>query len=560
MQTKKHLRSLEANHRTLEHQVLQLTQLFPGPIKHLPIELLSHIFTLACEGEYVRLYLEEDRDVHLPENHDGKPDCDNSLAAGYPPEETKMVEHRRSTALVLTEVCRQWRATAIALSSLWARLDLDARDLHRILGELLSDDSDDADSVNEEEALESPVEPEDEAARRREASFFACVRRVFARSRHCALDIKLARPSPESKKVYDGFASALEMVVLHAERIRTLQCENFTFHFLHCDMDFPSLQELHLINYLPRGHNPISLATPHLARLTLLNPCCIIDDHLLSDLDMSWTSLTTFSLFWNNSSPYEDCANPSDLPYVVAAMPNLEVFRINLGEINTLLFEAFDPSQSSTTLLARLHTLEIQDQFMSLLDLDTMAAFDTPRLERFDYHSTLAGDTARSPLIEKDTTSLTSLLSSSSCLKTVNIVYAQDVWFLDPVDSLPKDGYWVAEIAAVKFETLVNLCAQWPTLDPNERTKNSLSPEQLLFTECGARLRRTIPGVQWPKEGYVEDLVGWIKENTDLASASTYTERKFGLENFETLAGKLQVSQAAVDRGAWSFFVQLNLL
>ncbi|KAH6906770.1 hypothetical protein BKA70DRAFT_1563578 [Coprinopsis sp. MPI-PUGE-AT-0042] len=536
---KRNLRSLEAKHKRLELQALQLTQLLPGPIVHLPIELLSHIFTLACEGEYVRLYLDEYENGNLPENKVGP---------------------RWSTALILMEVCRPWRETVIALSPLWARLDLDARDLHHILGELPSNDSDSADLVDEEEFLEGPAKPESEAARRREASFFACLRAAFARSRHCALDIKLTRLTHEST-IHDGSTSALEMVVLHAERIRMLQCKNVTFDFLHCDLDFPSLQELHITNYLPRDDDRrlIPLATPHLTRLTLLNPGCSLNDSLLSDINMTWTSLTTFSLFRNNSSPHDVYPGPSHLLSAVAAMQNLEVFRINLGEFEADVFEAFDPSQSSPTVLARLRTLEIQDHDLILLDLNVIAAFDTPRLERFDYlfHLDYVGTI---DLIEKDMSPMISLLNSSTRLKTVNVVYAQDGWMLDLVDNFPEDGYWVAEIPAVKFEVLANLCSHWPTMAQKESTQNLLSPEQHLFTACGARLRQTIQVDRWPEEGYVEDVVGWILGNTDLVPASTYTERKFGLGDFDILVDKLQHLQASVERCTWSFFMQLNLL
>ncbi|KAH6906772.1 hypothetical protein BKA70DRAFT_398043 [Coprinopsis sp. MPI-PUGE-AT-0042] len=257
-QTKRHLRSLEAKRRKLEHQAQQLTQLLAGPIMHLPVELLSYIFTLACEGEYIRLHLGDDKgDKTRPEEHDGEtardydsPDGGERSDVGCLPDEADNVGPHRSTALVLTEVCSHWRATAIALDSLWARLDFDVRDLDHIWKDLLSNDSDyeDCSDGEGEEIHKDPANLAKEAARQREASFYAFVQTVFKRSRQsCALDIKLLRPLSGPNK-YDGFASALETVVLHSGRIERLHCENLTFGFLHNDMDFPILLELHLTN------------------------------------------------------------------------------------------------------------------------------------------------------------------------------------------------------------------------------------------------------------------------------------------------------------------------
>ncbi|KAH6906771.1 hypothetical protein BKA70DRAFT_1428881 [Coprinopsis sp. MPI-PUGE-AT-0042] len=240
-------------------------------------------------------------------------------------------------------------------------------------------------------------------------------------------------------------------------------------------------------------------------------------------------------------------------------MQKLQTLRINCGGIGFFRHEPIEPSQFQATSLPHLRTLELQDQFMTFLDLNIIAAFDTPKLERFDYLCSL-GDADGSLLMYKDMDPILSVLKSSTHLMTVNIVYAQDLWLLDPVTSFPEDGYWVAEIPAVDFRRLANQCSQWPPYEPNDCSLNFSSRKQLLFTTCGAQFRRTIHLGQRPKEGYVEDLVGWIKETTGLLPANTYAECNYELGNFETLVAKLQPLQAAVDQGSWSFFMQLNLL
>jgi hypothetical protein len=166
----------------------QQRQLLAAPIMNLPNELLSRIFVVACEDEDVRLHLaiRKEDSVHQ-ESHGGE------------------LEHRRSTAFILAEVCSYWRHTAIAIGSLWARADI---------GGVL----DDRDSAGNEGRSSDSEDEEGDAARQREASFYACIRTVFERSGQHALGVKWALVTPLSRDKLGGFDSALETVILHSGR------------------------------------------------------------------------------------------------------------------------------------------------------------------------------------------------------------------------------------------------------------------------------------------------------------------------------------------------------
>lgn len=526
VQAEQHLSRLKTQHRRLEREAEQLTLRLSGPINRLPAELLGRIFVLACEGEYVRIHIEDD-------------------------------ESHRSTALVLAEVCRRWRAMVISLRSLWTHFDLDVGKLEsfwsgaRYCGPASEDRSDSDDGFDHEYCSdEGGVQPDpaqaggEQQAKRREASFCAYVQTVLRRSLPSqALDIRAVRPFGGDLG-YDGFASALERGILHSNRIKKLHCTNLAFGFFDAPFEFPVLEDLQLINYAPADRlDPVPLSLPQLSRLSLINPCCDKQGRIFSDVKATWSALTTFSLFWNKLLPVRNHPHPADLLNIFAEMPNLTVARINFG-VPSCGYHPIDPTP--TILLPLLHTFEVQDPAMGALQAKFMGAIQAPLLARFDYFFTLEdqGIWAEAPIMD-DATSLTQLLQSSLGLKTVNIGFCQDMWFLDPVSNFPLRGYWLLEFADIKFE---DQALGWDNMVFD-------------FQTYGATLRNAVAGAEWPERGYVEDLVGWIKDNT-----------VFILDDDANGPGEVDVAdighifvafrdiQKLVNQGTWSLFTQLELL
>ncbi|KAH6906729.1 hypothetical protein BKA70DRAFT_396751 [Coprinopsis sp. MPI-PUGE-AT-0042] len=469
-----------------------------SPVRQLPVELLTYVFILACDEQFINIFARSSGCV--------------DVAAG-------------STAVTLTKVCRRWRSISTGVPDLWTRVELHCS------GARVDAPADEYD-LGKQEGTPSGLHP---------SSF---LHSILNRSGARPLQLMASHPETLGPGSDGDVAPCMCSIMINETHFRVLSLDLQYYNldkFLGSCTKFPCLRHMSL-RACAAAEN-VHVASRQLTSFVLRNWRHWFLE--LTQLEVSWASLTALSLFWTYDLSEAGMLDLDDFFAALRQTVALSTLKFNLGDSA--------PLTSTTSLyLPGLRSLVIQDECQGLVDEKTLKLFTTPSLERFDYCT--GYDFCCSIATSSRIDILTTWLSSLPNLQSVQIGCMEDSFFNAPrtggVKDLDHAFYLVPPSPPSAFANLAERVFDSRSGSPLGKEVEGI---RLLSDAAVQRLSPNAPF--WPAGGDVDDVFETVTRNTTPVTHCTSLEKNFMRETGEDVKLYLQFLSDERYKGERSFLL-----